>query len=166
MGSVIFEKIPWRRKWQPLQSSCLENSTDRGAWRATVHGVAESDMTEQLTHTQKHHIKGQKWLRILIYNWVKLREWVCVFVCINLWVCMERKRGSDGADDESSVQFSHSVVSASLWPHEPQHARPPCPSQIPGVHPNPCPSSQWCHPAISSPSPPALNLSRHQDLFQ
>ena len=50
----------------------------------------------------------------------------------------------------SSVQFSHSVVSDSLRPHESQHARPPCPSQIPGVYSNSCPSSQWCHPAISS----------------
>ena len=50
----------------------------------------------------------------------------------------------------SSVQFSHSVVSDSLQPHEPQHARPPCPSLTPGVHSNPCPSSRWCHPAISS----------------
>ena len=47
-------------------------------------------------------------------------------------------------------QFSRSVVSDSLWPHESQHARTPCPSPTPGVHPNPCPSSWWCHPAISS----------------
>ena len=50
----------------------------------------------------------------------------------------------------SSVQFSHSVVSDSLWPHESQHARPPCPSPTPGIYSNSCPSSQWCHPAISS----------------
>ena len=50
----------------------------------------------------------------------------------------------------SSVQFSSSVMSDSLWPHELQHARPPCPSPTPGVHPNPCPSSRWCHPTISS----------------
>ena len=50
----------------------------------------------------------------------------------------------------SWVQFSYSVVSESLRPHESQHARPPCPSPTPGVYPNPCPSSQWCHPAISS----------------
>ena len=49
-----------------------------------------------------------------------------------------------------SVQFSVSVVSDSLKPHEPQHARPPCPSPTPGVHPNPCPLSRWCHPTISS----------------
>ena len=50
----------------------------------------------------------------------------------------------------SSVQFSCSVVSDSLRPHESQHARPPCPSPTPGVHSDSCPSSQWCHPAISS----------------
>ena len=50
----------------------------------------------------------------------------------------------------SSVQFSHSVVSDSSQPREPQHARPPCPSPTAGVYPNPCPSSQWCHPTISS----------------
>ena len=50
----------------------------------------------------------------------------------------------------SSVQFSRSVVSDSLRLHELQHATPPCPSPIPGVHPNSCPSSWWCHPAISS----------------
>ena len=49
-----------------------------------------------------------------------------------------------------SVQFSHSVVSNSLRPHESQHSRPPCPSPTPGVYPNSCPSSRWCHPAISS----------------
>ena len=49
-----------------------------------------------------------------------------------------------------SVQFSCSVVSDSLRPHEPQHIRPPCPSATPGVHPNPCPLSHWCHPTISS----------------
>ena len=41
-------------------------------------------------------------------------------------------------------------MSDSLWPHELQHARPPCPSPTPRVHPNSCPSSRWCHPAISS----------------
>ena len=49
-----------------------------------------------------------------------------------------------------SVQFSCSVVSDSLQPHELQHARPPCPSPNPGVHSDSHPSSQWCHPAISS----------------
>ena len=50
----------------------------------------------------------------------------------------------------SSVQFSHSVVSDSLRLHGLQHARPPCPSPTPGLYPNSCPLSQWCHSAISS----------------
>ena len=49
-----------------------------------------------------------------------------------------------------SVQFSRSVVSDSLRPHGLQHTRPPCPSPTPGVYSNSCPSSQWCHPTISS----------------
>ena len=52
--------------------------------------------------------------------------------------------------DFSSVQFSGSVVSNSLRPHELQHTRPPCPSPTPGVYSNSCPLSRWCHPAISS----------------
>ena len=50
----------------------------------------------------------------------------------------------------SSVQFGHSVNSDSLWPRESQHTKPPCPSPSPGVHLDSHPSSQWCHPAISS----------------
>ena len=50
----------------------------------------------------------------------------------------------------SSVQFSHSVMSDSLRPHESQHSRPPCPSPNPRVYSNTCPSSRWCHPTISS----------------
>ena len=48
------------------------------------------------------------------------------------------------------VEFSHSVMSDSLWPHESQHIRPPCSSPTPRVHSDSCPSSQWCHPAITS----------------
>ena len=50
----------------------------------------------------------------------------------------------------TSVQFSHSVMSDSLRPHELEHARPPCPSPTPRVHRNPCPLSWCCHPTISS----------------
>ena len=52
--------------------------------------------------------------------------------------------------DYFSVQFSRSVVSDSLQPHVLQHTRLPCPSPTPRVHPDPCPSSRWCHPTISS----------------
>ena len=74
----------------------------------------------------------------------------------------------------SSVQFSHSVVSDSLWPHELQHTRPPCPSPTPEVHSNLCSSCQWCHPAISSsvtpfsscpPSLPASESFPRSQLF-
>ena len=52
---------------------------------------------------------------------------------------------------ENSVQFSSVTQSCpTLWHHEPQHARPPCPSLTPGVHPNPCLSSRWCHPTTLS----------------
>ena len=66
-----------------------------------------------------------------------------------------------------SVQFSCSVVSDSLRPHEPQHTRPPCLSPTPGVHPNSCPLSWWCHPTISSSVVLfASCLSQHQGLFK
>ena len=60
---------------------------------------------------------------------------------------MQRKKNLEKSD---SVQFSRSVMSDSLRPHELQHARLPCPSLTPGVHSNSRPSSRWCHPAISS----------------
>ena len=65
----------------------------------------------------------------------------------------------------NSVQFSHSVVSDSLQTQELQHTRHPCPSPTPRVHPNSCPFSRWCHPAISSsasPSPLTSNPSQNQ----
>ena len=69
------------------------------------------------------------------------------------------------SESESSVQFSRSVMSVSLQPHEPQHARHPCSSPTPGVHPNHVhrvgDAIQPSHPLLS-PSPPALNLSQHQ----
>ena len=61
------------------------------------------------------------------------------------WNSLKEKLGKAGI-----VQFSHSVVSDSLQPHESQHARPPCPSPSPGVHSDSRPLSPWCHPAISS----------------
>ena len=81
-------------------------------------------------------------------------------MCISLWIKLLRFPLSTGFKYLkfldcgifmfSSVQSSLSVVSDSLWPHESQHARPPCPSQTPRVYSDSCPSSRWCHPAISS----------------
>ena len=69
-----------------------------------------------------------------------------------LWNCRQTiyRWATGEALTEDSVQFSNSVVSDSLRPHESQHARPPCPSPTPGVHSDSRPSSQWCNPAISS----------------
>ena len=70
----------------------------------------------------------------------------------------------------SSIQFSRSVMSDSLRPHESQHTRPPCPSPSPGVHSDSRPSSPWCHPAISSSvvsfSSRPQSTPQHQSLFQ
>ena len=62
-------------------------------------------------------------------------------------ICSYQSQGWGGV---CSVQFSRSVVSDSLWLHELQHTRPPCPSLTPGVYSNPCPLNRWCHPTISS----------------
>ena len=78
---------------------------------------------------------GPLWIMLL---WIALKvpEWI--HVCISV----------------QSVQFSRSVMSDSLWPHESQNTRLPCPSPTPRVHTNSRPSSQWCHPAISSSAVP------------
>ena len=66
------------------------------------------------------------------------------------WLCIRWPNYWNFSFSISSFQFSRSVMADSLQPHEPQHTRSPCPSPTPGVHPNPCPSSWWCHPTISS----------------
>ena len=87
-------------------------------------------MGKQWKQCQTLYFWAPKSLQILDVNLSELLEWVM--------------------DREASVQFSCSVVSESLQPHELQHARPPCPSPTPGIHPNQCPSSRWYHPTISS----------------
>ena len=75
--------------------------------------------------------------KVRLYFSVKLPS--AIHACMAFWDCLL-----------SSVEFSCSVVSDSLPPHESQHTRPPCPSPTPGAQPDSRPSSQWCHPAISS----------------
>ena len=74
-----------------------------------------------------------------------IRNWLCSSALIAM-----AKTSRTMLNQFSSVQFSHTVMSDSLWPHESQHARPPCPSPSRGVHSNSRPPSWWCHPAISS----------------
>ena len=86
-----------------------------------------------------------------------------------LYFCVSQDDSAHFKNVFSSVQFSHSDVSDSLWPHEPQHTRPPCPSPTPRVHPNPCPLSRWCHPTISSsvvPFSSCLQSFLDQGLFK
>ena len=82
----------------------------------------------KLTHKSKHHRP------VGFYITLPWKEHVC-----HAW-----------EPQQSSVQFSCSVVSNSLWPHGLQHARPPCPSPTPEAYSNSCSLSQWCHPTIAS----------------
>ena len=113
------------------------------------------------------HLNFLSWLFLfLIANFLKMVHFFnfhfcCLSIIFNLKINMHKHL--------CSVQFSHSVMSGSLQPHGPQHARLPYPSPTPGAHPNPCPWSRWCHPTISFsviPSPPALNFSQPQGLFK
>ena len=70
-----------------------------------------------------------------------------------------------GSPGLGSVQFTRSLMSDSLWPHEPQHARPSSPSPTPGVHPNPCPLNWWFHPTISSSVVPFCPQSFPASIF-
>ena len=80
-----------------------------------------------------------------------LTFWVLEIIPLDLMLMMQ-----------TSVQFSHSVVSDSLRPHGLQHARPPCPSPTTGAHPNPFALSWWCHPNISSS---VVTFSSHPQSF-
>ena len=77
--------------------------------------------------------------------------------CLTLWDPMDCSALGFPVHHQfpKTVQFSCSVVSKAFQAHEPQHARPPCPTPTPRVHPNPCPLSRWCHPSnTNSQSPP------------
>ena len=97
------------------------------------------------TESARLHCTG---LQRVGHNWA-----TNTFTCNQCQKVVSKKCGlgtNSKVDTDSSVQFSRSVLSDSLRPHELQHARPPCPSPTPGIYSNSCPLSQWCHPAISS----------------
>ena len=100
----------------------------------------------------KVNVLDEKWP-----GWIISCEWQGGLKEMRLdWLLSRRERKNPGmaawyAPTKCMTQFSSVAQPCpSLWLHEPQHARPPCPSPTPGVHPNPCPSSWSCHPAISS----------------
>ena len=120
----------------------------------------------QATWPKRRWRRNQGNLKSLQIPHIKLVGKLCVFYLYQIYPVVFLYHS---LHTFSSVQFSHSVMSDSLWSHESQHTRPPCPSPTPRVHSNSRPSSRWCHPAISSsgdPSPPAPNPSQHQSLFQ
>ena len=116
----------------PLQYSCLGNPKERGAWWVTVHSIARVRPDVATNHTTTTLMKPQIFAMSSKTFLISFSTTICLKLCIH------------------SVQFSRSVMSDSLGPHESQHARPPCPSPTPGVHSDSGPSNQWCHPAISS----------------
>ena len=133
---------------------------DRDAWRVAVHGVIKSwirlsnwtglnwtekrstqqslPWSENMSKNRRHlakplHLRTEMQTKARYIELPILMPLNCTFKMVNFM-----------------FQFSRSVVSNSLRPRELQHARPPFPSPTPGVYPNPCPSSRWCHPMISS----------------
>ena len=82
-------------------------------------------------------------------GWVYLKNMILILILLKP---LRRKNCSQ------LLQFRHSVMSHSLWTHEPQHSRPPCPSPTPRVYSDSCPSSRWCHPGISSSVVPFSSL--------
>ena len=85
--------------------------------------------------------------RSALHPWAHLMDRKEAFF---FWTFFKKSHVMTMKETEISVWFSYSVVFDSLWPHESQHARPPCPSPTPGVHSDSCPLSRWCHSAISS----------------
>ena len=90
------------------------------------------------------------YIHTYIYTCIHIYRYIYLYMCVYVYMCLSiYVRCIHMYTSVQSVQFSCSVVSDSLRPHESQHARPPSPSQTPGVYSNSCPSSWWCHPAIS-----------------
>ena len=79
-----------------------------------------------------------------------MQVWFIIWKSINIIHYANKLKKKNKHNQAQFIQFSRSVVSDSLRPHELQHTRPPCPSPTPGVYPNPCPSNRWSHPTISS----------------
>ena len=99
-------------------------------------------------------LSKHNWLILLLYAFYTiLSAWVDLKSPSHFLSNFDARKSTETLEknrNTTSVQFSRSVVSDSLWPRELQHASPSCPSPTPGVHSDSRPSSQWCHPAMSS----------------
>ena len=158
-----------RRCWQKCQKNLLENvyhlisymkvpaghCTEEARRKARAPGCTQSSSSilywKSLTWSKLAKEKFVQDPDSVSKNTTGLPWWVSSKEAS----CQCRRRGFDPWSRKiphqiRSDQFSGSIVSDSLRPHESQHARPPCPSPTPGVHSDSCPSSQWCHPATSS----------------
>ena len=109
-------------------------------WGGKVHWMRKWQPTPVFLPRKSH---GQR-------NWVDYNPWGHKELDMTKHTHTQYKLGFPKWSSFLSYQFTHSVVSNSLRPHEPQHAKPPCPSPTSRVYSNLCPSSQWCHPTISS----------------
>ena len=119
-----------------LQKSCLENSMARGALAGYMGVTKDLDSFEHTAYTWDLNFPRRNSVCDS-----------CIARWLNHWIT---RKVPNVSINVSSVQFTLSVVSDSLGPYGMQHARPPCPSPIPGVYSNSCPLSRWCHPTISS----------------
>ena len=113
------------RTWEGIHGPSL---SEQNTWHMTLFLFSTVLLSAKIKYSTNFFGFTTSW-QYLHWTVMKLRLWIFLHY---------------------SVQFSRSVMSDSLQPHEPQHARPSCPSPTPGVHPNPCPLSRWCHSTISS----------------
>ena len=139
-----------------------EKGEDSCLLRSEVQG---QEVVEQERQLCDYFIVFLKLLDWMLKHFIRLFN-ISEFCCSH---CLGFRVPPHDINSFLSVQFSRSVVSDSLHTHELQHARPPCASPTPGVHPNSYPSSRWCYPAISSSVVPFSSCpspSQHQSLFQ
>ena len=140
---------------------------DGGAWWATFHRIVKSwTLLSMHEHTHTHTEHNIEEYKLSSHKLIILKvKWLIK------WTFQEAIKHFHIYSREyiSSIQFSCSVVSDSLWPHGLQHVRPPCPSPTPRVYPNyvhwTSDAIQPSHP-LSSPSPPIFSLCQHQGLFK
>ena len=147
--------------WRGLSCIFQEGASSdiTGLCRPNANGISQSrlskmspDITNILLTAKSASVRSYWFRARFLIQCHRYKPIIQIFLTtLHLLVCLLRiYLDHDCFYFFSSAQFSHSVMSNSLWPHETQHARPPCPSPTPRVYPNSWPLSQWCHPTISS----------------